>query len=80
MTIRVFVGCSANGEDAEAQGMLEYTIRRYAREDVEINWMKLSRDPASPWYANSELRSTICGTSRTRTVRRSWRRTRRPTA
>ena len=52
MTIRVFVGCSANGEDAEAQAMLEYTIRRYAREDVEIIWMKLSRNPLSPFYAN----------------------------
>jgi hypothetical protein len=27
MTIRIFVGCSANSEDAEAQAMLEYTLR-----------------------------------------------------
>lgn len=52
MTIRIFVGCSANGEDAEAQAMLEHTVRKYASEPVEINWMKLSRDPSSPWYAN----------------------------
>lgn len=51
MTIRIFVGCSANGEDAEAQAMLEYTVRR-ASEQVEINWMMLSKDPASPWYSN----------------------------
>jgi len=50
--IRLFVGCSANGEDAEAQGMLEYTVRRYATEDVDINWMKLSKDPVSPWFSN----------------------------
>jgi len=49
--IRLFVGCSANGEDAEAQGMLEYTVRHYATEDVDINWMKLSRDPVSPWFS-----------------------------
>jgi len=50
--IRIFVGCSANGEDAEAQAMLEYTLRKYASAPLEINWMMLSRDPASPWYAN----------------------------
>lgn len=52
MTIRVFVGCSANGEDAEAQAMLEYTLAKNTRRVVSINWMKLSRDPASPWYSN----------------------------
>ncbi len=51
MTIRIFVGCSANGEDAEAQAMLEYTLRHYSTEPIEINWMMLSRDPASPWYS-----------------------------
>jgi hypothetical protein len=50
--IRIFVGCSANGEDAEAQAMLEYTLRKYASRPIEINWMKLTRDKTSPWYAN----------------------------
>jgi hypothetical protein len=54
MTIRVFVGCSANGEDAEAQAMLEYTVRHYTTRPVEISWMKLTRDPASPWYSQPE--------------------------
>jgi hypothetical protein len=52
--IRLFVGCSANGEDAEAQGMLEYSVRHYATEDIDFNWMKLSRDPVSPWFSNSK--------------------------
>jgi hypothetical protein len=52
MTIRIFVGCSANGEDAEAQAMLEYTVRKYASEMLDITWMKLSRDPNSIWYSN----------------------------
>jgi hypothetical protein len=52
MTVRVFVGCSANGEDAEAQAMLEYTLRHYASEPVDIHWMMLSRDPQSFWYSN----------------------------
>lgn len=50
--IRLFVGCSANGEDCEAQAMLEYTVRHYATAPVEICWMKLSRDPVSPWFSN----------------------------
>jgi hypothetical protein len=50
--IRIFVGCSANGEDAEAQGMLEYTLRRYVSQPIELNWMMLSKDPTSPWYSN----------------------------
>jgi hypothetical protein len=56
MTVRVFVGCSANGEDAEAQAMLEYTLRHYATQPVEITWMTLSRDPISPWYSNPQKR------------------------
>src|SRR5262245_9118633 len=63
--IRIFVGCPANGEDAEAQALLEYTIRKHhAGNDLEITWMMLSRDPASPWYSgknggwNTELWAT----------------------
>lgn len=53
--IRLFVGCSANGEDAEAQAMLEYTLRKHHQsgEIVHIEWMMLTRDPASPWYSDS---------------------------
>lgn len=54
--IRIFVGCSANGEDAEAAAMLEYSLRKYASDRLEINWMKLSRDPSSPWYSNPAKR------------------------
>jgi hypothetical protein len=50
--IRIFIGCSANGEDVEAQGMLEYSLKHYATEDLDLNWMKLSRDPVSPWFSN----------------------------
>jgi len=52
MTVRIFVGCSANGEDAEAAAMLEYTLRHYATDDIELHWMTLSQDPTSPWYSN----------------------------
>lgn len=47
---RVFVGCSPNYEDAESQAVLEYSIRKHASIDVDITWMHLSRDPASPFF------------------------------
>ena len=50
--IRIFVGCSANGEDAEMAAMLEYTLRHYASEPLELHWMMLSKDPISPWYSD----------------------------
>src|SRR5215813_7803730 len=52
--IRIFVGCSANGEDAEAQAMLEYTLRHYASQPIDLQWMKLTRDLTSPWYSNPQ--------------------------
>lgn len=57
MTIRLFVGCSANGEDAEAQMLLEYSLRKHASQPVDITWMKLSRDPASPWYSDPKKKA-----------------------
>jgi hypothetical protein len=52
--IRIFVGCPANGEDAEAQAMLEYTLRKHHPDnDLEITWMMLSRDKDSPWYSSA---------------------------
>lgn len=50
--IKVFVGCSANGEDAESQSVLEYTLRKHASQPVEIEWMKMSRDPNNFWYVD----------------------------
>jgi hypothetical protein len=54
MSIRVFVGCAANHEDAESQAVLEYSIRKNTQADVEITWMKLSKDPESPFYSDYE--------------------------
>lgn len=51
--IKLFVGCAPNGEDAESQAVLEYTVRKHASEDVEIIWMALSRDPRSPFYSDN---------------------------
>lgn len=54
MTIRVFVGCAANHEDAESQAVLEWSIRKHCSQPVEITWMKLSNDPDSFFYSNPE--------------------------
>lgn len=48
--IRLFVGCSPNGEDAESMMVLEYSIRKNTKRPVQITWMKMSHDPASPFY------------------------------
>lgn len=48
--IRIFVGCAANGEDLESQAVLEHSIRKNTKADVEITWMQLSRDSRSPFF------------------------------
>lgn len=50
--IRVYIGCSPNCEDLESQAVVEYSLQRYASSPVSITWMKLSRDPTSPFYSN----------------------------
>lgn len=47
--IRVFVGCDPNHCDLESQAVLEWSIRKHATEAVNITWMQLSHNPASPW-------------------------------
>jgi len=48
--IRIFVGSSANGEDAEAEAVLAWSIKKHCSRPYEITWMRQSRDPASFWH------------------------------
>ena len=48
-SLRVFVGTSPGGEDAEACMVLEHSLRARASVPVEIEWARLSHDPASPF-------------------------------
>jgi len=48
--IRVFIGTSPNGEDAVAEMAYEYSIRKHASREVEIIWMRQTKDPTSFWY------------------------------
>lgn len=50
--IRIFVGCDPNDCDLEQMMVLDYSARKHASRPVEITWMRLSRDPASPWYCD----------------------------
>lgn len=52
--IRVFVGASGNGEEAEACMALEYSIRANTSVDVDITWMQLSNDPESPFFSSPD--------------------------
>jgi len=54
--IRVFVGTPANNEDLESQAVLEYSLRKFASEPIELVWMKLSKDPDSFFYSSAALK------------------------
>lgn len=45
--IRLFVGVDGTNCDLESQAVLEYTVRKYASEPVEITWMQQAA--AGPW-------------------------------
>lgn len=48
--IEVFVGCAANGEDAESMMVLEYSMRKHSSRNININWMMMGSDPTwSDW-------------------------------
>jgi len=50
MTIRLFIGTSANGEDTRAERAYESSLREHASEELEIVWMRQSNDPTSFWH------------------------------
>ena len=47
--IRIFIGASANGEDAEAEAVYEYSLRKNSSVPLEITWMRQSHDVNSLW-------------------------------
>lgn len=48
--VRVFVGTSPAGEDAEACLVLEYALRKHASRPVELRWLRRSTDPRDPCF------------------------------
>ncbi|KAB7897773.1 glycosyl transferase [Rouxiella sp. S1S-2] len=51
---RIFVGCDPNDCDLEQMMVLEYSLRKHASIPIEIEWMRLSRDPDSFWYSDGK--------------------------
>lgn len=49
---KVFIGSSSNGEDAEIETILEWTLRKnYSHPDpLEIIWMRQTNDASSYWH------------------------------
>ena len=47
--VRLFIGTSANGEDAEAEMVYEYSLRSHCSRNLDITWMRQTLDTDSPW-------------------------------
>jgi hypothetical protein len=47
--IRIFVGTSSNNEDAEAEMVLEYTLRKNTTHPIDITWMRQTKNEDSIW-------------------------------
>ncbi|NKF23608.1 glycosyl transferase [Solimonas marina] len=50
--VKIFAGCDPNDCDLEQMMVLEHSVRKRSSLPVEIEWMRLSRDPASHWYSD----------------------------
>lgn len=58
--IRLFVGTSANGEDAEAEAVLEYTARKHCSLPLDIRWMRqAATGPWSGWKSSAQGRTSF---------------------
>lgn len=51
--IRVFVGADADNCDLESQAVLEWSIRKWASEPVDITWMQAGHGPWDGWHTES---------------------------
>jgi len=48
--IRVYVGCASNNEDLDSQAVLEWSIRKNTKREVQIVWMQQTNNPENPLY------------------------------
>lgn len=54
--IRIFIGSSSNGEDAEIEVAYEHSIKKNTSRDVEITWMRQTNDKQDFWYSEATER------------------------
>ena len=48
--IPIFIGTSSNGEDAKSEAVLEYTLRKNTERELDITWMRQTKDGTSHWF------------------------------
>jgi hypothetical protein len=48
--VKLFIGTSSNGEDAEIEMAYEHSLRKNTNRDLEIVWMRQTNDESSFWY------------------------------
>jgi hypothetical protein len=48
--VRIFIGSSANGEDALIEMAYEYTLRKNTDRELDIVWMRQTNDAESFWH------------------------------
>lgn len=48
--VKVFIGTSANGEDAKIEMAYEHSIRKNCSREVDIIWMRQTNDKTSFWH------------------------------
>ena len=49
--VRIFIGSSSNGEDAEIECAYEYSLRQNCSKELDIVWMRQSHSVESWWGA-----------------------------
>lgn len=49
MSVKLFVGASANNEDIESEILFDHCVRKYTGVPVDVTFMRASRDPGSAW-------------------------------
>lgn len=52
--MKIFIGVDPNGCDIESQSVLEWSLRKNTKTNVDIEWMMLSRDINSFWYSSGD--------------------------
>ncbi|MBE7209848.1 MAG: glycosyl transferase, partial [Gluconacetobacter diazotrophicus] len=52
--VRIFVGCDPNDCDLEQMLVLDASLRRRTSLPLDITFMRLSRDPGSPWFSDPD--------------------------
>jgi hypothetical protein len=59
MPARVFVGCAPGGDDAEAQAVFEYSVRRHSSVPIDLMWLIADTMPELSGWDRSRLGDSV---------------------